>query len=76
MPLITLFAREEPTCDPVVRDYGPRGAKDTVFYTDEACTKVYARWSWAVRCRPVRRRAVTLNCYRWALSWVPLATGA
>ena len=69
--MITLFARKEPTVDKdsVVRGEG--GKKDTVIYRDKECTQLVARWPWYYSNCPRRnQRVVTINCYRWSLSWV------
>lgn len=73
MDLITLFAREEPTNDPVSKMLGMSKQKDTVIFKDRDCTKVYARWPWHIGRRPTPngRDVVTLNCFRWKLEWVP-----
>lgn len=72
---LTLFAREEPTTDDVLRQYAPEAKRlDTVFYEDSACQVPYARIPWHHRGRPRKRRSVVLNCFRWNLQWVsPLA---
>ena len=60
---ITLYAREEQAGGAPLR-------RDTCIYHDKECTRLFARWKW-YRCqRPVGRKHVTLNCYRYALEWV------
>lgn len=72
MKLHTLFARKEPTTDVVSISHGLGHRKDVVLYQDEACTQPYARWSWHLTGQPRRNsKTVMLNCYRWAIQWVP-----
>ena len=74
--LITLYARHEPTNDPVALLYGLGHEKDVVIYEDAECTRRKARFAWHQSCRPRRgQRRVTINCYRWVLEWV-LMTGS
>lgn len=69
---LTLYARREPTTDTVLRRHAPRSKRcDVVFYTDAACTRVYARWVWHYSPPTRRRQSVSLNCYRWRLVWLP-----
>jgi hypothetical protein len=69
--LITIYARKEPTTDIVALAADIKGKKDVVFYKDEACTVPFCRWSWHLN--PPRRnwKRVTLNCWRWAIKWLP-----
>lgn len=73
--LITLYAREEPTTDPIARattrDFGARLPFDTVLYRDRDATEPKLRWPWHVKGRPVRRLFAMFNCYRWRLEWLP-----
>lgn len=70
MSLLTLFARKEPTTDPVSLRWGPKGKKDTVVYQDEACTQFVARYHWYQSSCPRRgQKRTTLNCWDWALTW-------
>jgi len=70
--MIELFARREPTTDPIVLRYCGTGREfdDVVIYADADCTRPKARYAWG-SCRPDRRyRYVMLNCYRWRLVWI------
>lgn len=69
--LITIFARKEPTVDQVALNHGVKDKNDVVFYKDEACTQFYCRWSWFNSPPRTNRKTVTLNCYNWALKWLP-----
>ena len=70
--MITLYARQEPTVDHVFNQHKAYGQKafDTVFYLDRDATKFYCRWSWKVSGRPVRRKTVTLNCYKYSIKYI------
>lgn len=72
MNLFTLYARREPSTDPVLKTYAPGSKRnDVVFYRDAACTRPYGRWAWHVSPAPNRRRrSIVLNCFRWAVVWV------
>ncbi|KVP75341.1 hypothetical protein WJ96_06155 [Burkholderia ubonensis] len=70
MSLLTVFARREPTVDPVALAHGCADKKDTVFYRDAQCTDVMARKPWHQSGHPRKNStAVTLNCFRWKLQW-------
>lgn len=70
MNLLTLFARKEPTTDPVSIQYGQGHKLDTVLYRDASCTILAARWPWyASNCPRRNQKRVTFNCFRWNLSW-------
>lgn len=59
-----LYAQKESSADKLCT------RKDTVFYSDADCTKVYARMPWYITNHPTRaRNFVTINCYRWQLVW-------
>ena len=73
--LLTLFARYEPTTDPVARAYLPAQqldkARDVQIYRDDACTQPAARYRFG-STRPTRSsRTVMHNCFRYALTWLP-----
>ncbi len=69
--LITLFARKEPTTDPVDIALGLQSRKDAVFYRDRGCTERFVRWSWYLSSCPRRgRKTVTLNCFKYRVEWV------
>ncbi len=69
--LITLYARKEPTTDPILKSHGEDKRQDTVIYADRACTQLKARFSWLFSGMPRRgQKLVTLNCFRWHLEWV------
>lgn len=75
MDLITLFARKEPTVDPVSIAHGLAHKQDTVLYQDRECTRRYAIWNWAYsNCPRRKQRTVMLNCYRWKLEWIAQPT--
>jgi hypothetical protein len=70
MTLLTVFARREPTTDPVALAHGCARKNDTVFYSDALCTQAMARKPWYQSGHPRRNsREVTLNCWRWQLQW-------
>lgn len=69
--LIKIFARREPTIDSVAVAHGMKDKCDVVFYRDAEATQKIARWTWH-QSPPRRGRAeVTLNCWTWALAWLP-----
>lgn len=68
--LLTLFARKEPTVDPVALSLGLSHKKDVVFYKDEACTQRYCIWSWYLTPLRKTRQTVTLNCWPWSIKWL------
>ena len=68
--MLSLYAKKEPTADPVTLQYGPKGKLDTVLYRDRACTQAVARWPWHhSNCPRKNQTRVTFNCYRWDLIW-------
>ena len=72
-PLLTLYARREPTTDGVLFKYAPKAKRfDVVLYTDRNATKPKARFMWfsAGNLRPTHK-TVMLNCYRWRAVWLP-----
>lgn len=70
MTLLALYARKEPTTDPIALAHGLEAKKDVVLYRDLAGTQFVARWSWYLSRRPRRgQKRVTLNCWRWELLW-------
>lgn len=71
MPLITVYARREPTRDSLSRSLGLGHKLDIAIYRDRACTVLFACFPWYYRRKPcARSKSVVLNCYRWALEWV------
>lgn len=61
--LITLFAREVPT-------QNENGRKDVEIFKDQGCTDLYVRIPWWHSSRPTKRSSrITLNCYKWNLTW-------
>ena len=71
MTMLTVFARREPTVDPVAKAHGCGHKQDTVFYRDAECKDVMARKPWHQSGHPRKNsRQVTLNCYRWQLNWI------
>lgn len=71
--MLTVYARKEPTKDHFAVANGLH-RKDVVFYNDEACTKRFCHWPWHQSPPRRNRKTVTLNCYLWAVQWVPDAT--
>lgn len=70
--LTPVYARREPTTDSTSLALGITGKFDVVVYRDEACTEQFARFSWYLTNRPTRAyRKVMLNCWYWALFWMP-----
>lgn len=66
-----LYARQEKTTDSATLQYWPETKKkDTVFYKDRNCSSFYCRIPWYHSNRPMRRKSVVLNCYRWDVEWV------
>ncbi|MGF6440496.1 hypothetical protein [Paraburkholderia youngii] len=74
--LIKIFARREPTVDAVAIERGVKGKRDVVFYRDADATNRIARWSWYLSPPRHGRRTVTLNCWLWAVEWLPDAIPA
>ena len=73
--LIRVFARYEPTNDPIANANLCRAdlarALDVAIYRDAAATQRMARFN-SDRKRPNRRtKFVTLNCWNWAIHWLP-----
>ena len=62
--MLTKYARQMAASD------GTPGKRDTIIFNDPECKSVYCRWAWWNKGRPVSRRTVTLNGYRWRLEWV------
>lgn len=71
MPLITLYARKEPTVDQVAINQGQAFRKDVVFYHDEECVRKFCHWSWHTAPPRKTKKTITLNCARWTLRWLP-----
>jgi hypothetical protein len=71
--LITVYARREPTRDTVARKQAPKNRwLDVVIYRDLACTQLVGVFPWWATKRPTRAsRRIMLNCYWWALNWLP-----
>lgn len=69
--MITLYAKKEPTIDPVSFTHGLKLRNDTVVYKDQACTRAAGRWPWYQSLCPRRgQKTAVLNCFRWKLEWV------
>lgn len=69
--LLSVYARKEPTQDPIDQKLGFKEKMDTVFYRDAACKVFFARKPWHQSGHPRKNtRRVTLNCWPWALHWV------
>lgn len=73
MGLLPVYARHEPSTDKVLRKYAPNAKKsDVVVYRDAGCKRMFCRFPWYFSNKPTRRRkTVMLNCFYWALNWVP-----
>lgn len=70
--LITLYARQEPTNDGILLSLSLESKRhDTVIYKDRECTEIKATIPWHYRNRPISRKTITLNCYRFNLEWLP-----
>ncbi len=70
MTQLAVYARREPTADPVSLQHGCAHKMDTVFYRDPDCKQFLARKPWHYSGHPRKNsREVTLNCYRWQLKW-------
>lgn len=71
MSRLTLYARKEPTTDPV--SVGLRLARfDTVAYADRQCTKPMARWTWHLsNCPRKLQPSAFVNSARFNLEWLP-----
>lgn len=68
--LLTLFARREPTADPVDKTLGLAHKKDVVLYSDRECTKRACVIPWHFSGLPRRNsKFVMFNCWRWNLEW-------
>lgn len=73
--LIRVFARYEPTTDPFaianLCQADLARARDVAIYRDAAATQRMARFN-CDRTKPNRRtKVVTLNCWNWAIKWLP-----
>ena len=73
--LIRVFARYEPTTDPIAKANLGRAdlarARDVAIYRDSSATQRMARFN-CDRKRPNRRtKVVTLNCWNWSVQWLP-----
>jgi hypothetical protein len=73
--LIRVFARYEPTTDPIAISNLGRAelarARDVAIYQDAATTRCIARFG-CDRKRPnPLTKSITLNCWRWAIEWLP-----
>jgi hypothetical protein len=72
MNLITLFARREPTTDDVVKRYAPNAKRfDVVLYSDRELTQRVAVFSWFGTPPRTGQKSTMLNCFRYALTWMP-----
>lgn len=70
--LLTLYARREPTRCTLLQQHGLGRMHDTVVYADQECTQPKARFAPLIGNPPRRgQKRITLNCFRWALSWMP-----
>lgn len=64
---LTKYARKEPTTDSYAAN-----KMDTVFYSDPAGKKFYARMPWYQSGHPTKSsKTVVLNTFRWSLKWLP-----
>lgn len=67
----TLYARQEPTRDEMTLKLWPKTRqKDTVIYKDPEAREIYAVIPWHRSNRPMSRKSVTLNCFKWDLVWI------
>ena len=74
--LITLYARREPTTDATILRYAPNAKKyDVCIYSDKECKTFKARFVWHGVPRKTRK-TVMLNCWKYALEWLPEASEA
>jgi len=71
--LVTVYARREPTRTTVAREHAPKNRwRDVVIYRDSACTQLFGFFPFWVSRRPTRAsRRFMLNCYWWAIKWLP-----
>lgn len=70
-PLLTLFARREPTTDSFALSHGLKGKRDVVYYRDREATEFAARIPWHYSNKPTKAsKTCILNCYRWQLEWL------
>ena len=69
--MITLYARREPTIDPLILKTDPMTTKtDVVLYEDEDLTKVKTRILWySSNCPRRGKKTIKLNGYIWTLKW-------
>lgn len=69
-----LYARQEVTTDPVLKQHGkidPKRHRDVVLYRDPECTRKVGAHPWHHASKPDGRHKTTmLNCARYALVWV------
>lgn len=69
--MLTLYARKEPTTDPVTLSLKPNTKRrDVVLYEDSTCMSVKVRIPWYHTNCPRSRDAVVINCYKYNLVWV------
>jgi hypothetical protein len=70
---LTLYLRREPTVDPVWLQYGEGLTRwDVRCYSDLECQNLKGIFSWWHTNKPCRGcRTVILNCWRWAVVWLP-----
>lgn len=71
MHRLTLYARREPTTDPVSVACGCGHRKDVVLYKDANCTTPAVRYRWDLSNTPRKRnKTVMHNCFRFRLQWI------
>jgi hypothetical protein len=71
--LLTLYLRREPTVDSAWLQYGDgRPRWDVRYYGDPKCQNLKGICPWYYSSKPRRGcRTTVLNCYRWAVVWLP-----
>jgi len=68
--MITLYARLEPTKDSVLLEMCPNSKRmDTVIYVDSEFSEIKCRIPWYHKNRPISRKTITLNCFKYNLEW-------
>ncbi|MBC8742968.1 hypothetical protein F6X40_41690 [Paraburkholderia sp. UCT31] len=68
---LTVYLRHEPTIDDDALKYGDGSEMDVIAYKDAEAKLFYARWPWHSR-KPERGcKTAMLNCYDWAVEWLP-----
>ena len=70
-PLITVYARREPTRDLTALSLGMAHLRDVVIYRDKEATLPFCHFAVDASNKPTRRnKKIVLNCALWMLEWI------